>query len=533
MVEPDPRIKPLLGEAFQACQAGQLEAARTLCERILEISPDEADALELLGVVLSQSGELPHAVDLLSRAVLLQPANPAFHSNLGKALMAAGRSSESVSHYYRAVELQPNHGSAQYDLGSALLHDEQPDAAVPTFQQALRLMPEDPAALNNLGNALRQLGQSGAAVDCYRRALKQKPGLTEAHVNLGLALQESGIFDEAGSCLERAIAMAPGDEDAHLNYAVCCLLQGRYDPGWKEYEWRWRLPKKQQRPFARPTWDGSPLAGRNILVYAEQGIGDEIMFASCLPDLLATAGQVVLECEPRLEPLFSRSFPQARVHGGFQNESAQWLESHDGIDLQVACGSLPRRFRARAEDFPRHSGYLTADKRAVEKWRHRYDALGKGLKVGLSWRGGGNALSRMKRTVDLAAWGAILSQQGAVFINVQYGDALDEIAAIKEHSGVIVNNFPDADPLKDMDDFAAQLSALDLVITIDNSTAHLAGALGVPVWVLLHRVPDWRWMMERSDSPWYPEASLIRQSQDEAWDSVIQVTADRLRTLMA
>jgi tetratricopeptide (TPR) repeat protein len=353
--------------------------------------------------------------------------------------------------------------------------------------------------------------------------------MAEAVVNLGLALQEYGDTEQAAACLERALELAPDDVDAHVNYAVCCLQQGRFVPGWAEYEWRWRRPHKLKRPFKLPVWDGSALAGRSILVYAEQGIGDEIMFSSCIPDLCALADRVVLECEPRLAPLFSRSFPDVVVHGGYQNEPAAWLAASGGADVQLACGSLPQILRPDEAGFPGHAAYLVPDDLLVQKWRGRYAGLGDGLKVGLTWKGGGNELNRLRRSIDLVDWAPLLSFEGVEFINIQYGDCHEEIQDIQKSSGITVHDWPDADPLRNLDDFAAQLSALDLVIAIDNSTAHLAGALGVPAWVLLSRVADWRWMLEREDSPWYPGVSLIRQTRDDDWDCVIKTASIKLR----
>jgi ADP-heptose:LPS heptosyltransferase len=277
-----------------------------------------------------------------------------------------------------------------------------------------------------------------------------------------------------------------------------------------------------------PNWDGGPLTGRTILVYGEQGIGDEIMFASCLPDLLAQADRVIVAAEARLIPLFQRSFPRVNViHRALIREPHR-LESLGPIDFQIAAGSVPRYTRRRLEDFPARSHYLFAAAEACVAWEERLAGLGPGRSVGISWHGGKEPRAVRDRSVSLEGWAGLFQVPGVHFINCQYGDVAAELETARQQLGVTIHHWPEIDPLKNMDDFAALISALDLVISVDNSTVHLAGALGVPCWVALPFVPDWRWLLEREDSPWYSSVRLFRQTQRGRWDDVFEGLAAAL-----
>jgi hypothetical protein len=279
-----------------------------------------------------------------------------------------------------------------------------------------------------------------------------------------------------------------------------------------------------------PCWNGEPLDGKNVLVCAEQGIGDQIMFASCLPDLISRINHCVVECESRLVPLFERSFPGTSAiprHGGNQLERTAVLST---LDVHVPLGSLPRYFRRDIRAFTAHDGFLKVDHDRRDNWRERFASVGEGLRIGVSWRGGSKGKEARQRSTLLSQWWEICSVTGTHFINVQYGDCRAELATA-EQQGIKIHHYEESDPLKDMDDFAALLQALDLVISVDNATVHMAGALGVPVWTLLPYVADWRWLRDRSDSPWYPSMRLFRQPTLGDWNNVFVKAAKELRQL--
>jgi hypothetical protein len=254
------------------------------------------------------------------------------------------------------------------------------------------------------------------------------------------------------------------------------------------------------------------------------------MFASCFQEVIEQASVCTVECDKRLLPLFSRSFPEA-VFIERVKETDDNLSHLPQTDLVIPLGSLPKFLRTDLNAFPRRS-YLIPDAAKVEIWRNRLKTLGDGLKVGVSWRGGAAPKVKRRRSIKLEQWKKLFSLSGLHFINLQYGDCKDELKEIKETFGITIHNWEDADPLKDLDDFAAQIAALDLIISVDNSTVHMGGALGKPVWVLLPYVPDWRWMLNREDSPWYPTIKLFRQPSCGDWDPVIDKIKDDLLTLL-
>jgi hypothetical protein len=300
----------------------------------------------------------------------------------------------------------------------------------------------------------------------------------------------------------------------------------------KEYEWRLRTDNflSEQRNFSEPGWDGSSLQGKTLFIYAEQGVGDEIMFASCFPDIINKVGLCIIECDKRLIPIFSRSFPKAVFSERGKNTVA-YSSQLSQIDIVLPLGSLPKFLRTDFNAFPQE-GYLIPDADKVRDWRNRLETLREGFSIGISWRGSTKPSVSRKRSIMLEQWAALFSLSGVNLINLQYGDCEDELKEIKEKLGITIHDWEDADPLKDLDNFAAQIAALDLIISVDNATVHMAGALGVPVWTLLPFVPDWRWMLNREDSLWYTTMRLFRQPSPGDWESVIAKVKDELLKLL-
>jgi Flp pilus assembly protein TadD len=525
-------LKSLLASARRFYQDGLFDKAEAACRRALRLEPRHPEAIGLLGVLLAQQGNLDAALDLLSRAVAVEPTNAALHQNLAKALFASGRDEEGIEHYAIAATRDPACGPVHYDLGTALLRKDRFEEAEECFRRALQLMPDFVPALNNLGSTFCRLYRRDEAISCYLRALELEPRLVEARVSLGICLRELGRLEDAIVHFRRVLALDPAHAEAHVNLAFCHLLRQDFATGWQEYEWRQGMPCARHPGLDLQCWGGGDLSGRAILVCAEQGIGDELMFASCLPELGIMAGRVVLECDPRLAPIFKRSFPDFFVRGSRQDAPFDWLHEAGPVDAQVMTGSLPRHLRPTLARFLRHTGYLVADPSATSRWRERFATLGDTLKVGIAWRGGGTPFGAAARSIALDGWAPILSVEGASFINLQHGECADEIEENRSRTGIAIRDWPDSDPLTNLDDFAAKVAALDLVIAVDNSTVHLAGALGVPVWVLLGQVPDWRWSLARDDSPWYPSVRLFRQDKAGGWEKVTQRIAQDLQGMV-
>jgi len=361
-----------------------------------------------------------------------------------------------------------------------------------------------------------------------------QPNLADACSNLGLLLTEQRRLDEAAETLEQALTIDPDHVEARFYRGVLRLLSADFARGWPDYACRWqRETTRTPRPNL-PIWSGAPLHTDRLLVSAEQGVGDQILFASCLPDVLRRVSRCLIECDPRLVPLFSRSFPTADVIPEPSRGQRRQVPVLDEIDWAVALGDLPGLFRPSVESFPRHSGYLIPDAAACRCWRSRMAETGTGPKIGISWRGGTDPEDHQRRSTALAEWSMLFAKvPEAVFVNLQYGETTEEVAEVQCEYDVQLYESPQADSLENLDQFAALLASLDLVISVDNTTAHLAGALGVQVWTLLPFTSEWRWLTDRDDSPWYPRMRLFRQSAPGNWDEVFTQACQELRTLFA
>ena len=478
--------------AIQRHQAGDMAAAEALYSKVLSVEATHAGALHNLGLVRMSRGDIPGALALLGAAVEQRPAEPTFQFNLGLAHQSSGDTAGAAAAYRKAVAANPAYRKAWENLGVVLQDMEQLDEAIAAYRRALELDPASLLARQNLGNALRSLGRLEEAEAEYGVVLDQQPLQAEAAAQLGATR----------------------------------LMQGNF-AGWDGYEWRYwsgeSLSGSPPWPLPLPKWDGSDLAGRTIHLYGEQGIGDEIMFASCVSDVARGAAKVKLWCEPRLAPLFARSFPDVEVFGKPRGGLAPLLGSEDNNALRCSLASLPRFLRRAGRDFP-GTPYLAADGAVQARWRDRFAALGGRRVIGLSWRGGGAARAREARSIALARLAPLFAIDGLRIVDLQYADHREEIERFNSGAANPLVRFDDIDPLRDMDGFAAAVAALDAVVCVDNSTAHLAGALGVPTLLLLPFQADWRWERGREDTNWYSALHLLWQDQPgaDAWTGVVR-----------
>lgn len=496
-----------------------LDGAVTNLLRAVENNPKFAEAYNILGNVLTEQDKLDAAVACYQQALQIKPDYVEAYYNLGNVFTMQEKFHEAVTCYCQVLVQKPDFAEAYCKLGYASLKLERIDEAAKSYQQALAIKPDTVEAYNGLGNVLREGGKPGEALEMYQKALAIKPDFAEVHYNISNAFFDQGRLDEAIESCQKALIIKPDIAEAHWNMALALLNKGNFAQGWRKYEWRFLKRGASPPPFPSPRWDGSSLKGKTLFVFAEQGIGDEIMFASCLQEVINAADLCIVECDKRLVPLFSRSFPKAKVIGRIGTDDFSSTELPPA-DIKVAVGSLPIFLRPDFASFPQREVYLFADTRKVERWNKQYKSLGEGLKVGISWRGG-KGYVRTIRSTTLDKWKGLLSIPGVHFINLQYGDVTAELQEVKEKLELTIHHWEEADPLKDLDGFAAKISALDMVISVDNSTVHLAGALGVPVWTLLPFACDWRWMQEFEDTPWYPTMCLFRQKKYGDWDEVI------------
>jgi tetratricopeptide (TPR) repeat protein len=502
-----------IGEALvyaDRCRGeGRLMEAAAVCRQILQARPDLPEAEHLLGVIAHQNGKLSEAIEHVQRATKLAPQVALFHANLGEMYRLAGRPKLAVEEARRAIAIEPNMPAALSNLGVALYELKDYEEAAGAQRKAIAANPNFAEAHSNLGNALHALKRFDEAVAAYRRAIALNPNYADAWANLGTTLHHSGSFDEGISALRRAIALAPHHANAHSGLGILLLMRGELGEGWDEYEWRLRSTERKGPRFPEIPWQGESLAGKHIYVQAEQGFGDSLQFARYIPLLTARAGSVTLRVHQQLVTLLRESLPGITVLGD-RGDPAPY--QCDAVLL-----SLPRLLKTRLETIPAQMPCLRAPAEAAQRWTAKLSTMS-GLKVGLVWAGNPEHVNNHRRSLDLKLLAPLFAVPGTSFASLQVGPRSADLKKLKGSSIKI------DDPSGAFSDFVesgAAVSALDLVITVDTSMAHLAAGLGKPVWVLLPWVTDWRWMLNRDDNPWYPTMRLFRQSRGENWDDVI------------
>ena len=490
------------------CQdLGQRERAIAYFERALRLSPNAIELHNNLGSALHESGRLDEAIACYRKALALRPDASETLENLAGALRAQGQLDAAQACYERSLALRPNRIESHIGLGVVLRDRGRPKEAVAEYELALALAPDNTETLNNLGVALVDLGRLGEAVAHYERALALQPNRAETHNNLGIALQRQSRYAEALACYGRALALKPDYAEAHFNCAYALLLTGELDQGWREYEWRFTVAR-YDRGFDRPLWSGEPLVGQSILIHAEQGFGDTLQFIRYVPAVAQRGGKVLLEMP---EPLVHL----ARTVAGVSEIIAAGAPL-PAFDYHCPLLSLPRVFETNLATIPDVVPYLSVPAEVSAAWADRITTA-PGLKVGVVWAGttvGAINLRLLQPLWDVA---------GISWFSLQVDNGSADISSL---DGVTIADL--APWLTDFAETAAAVCHLDLVITVDTSVAHLAGALGRPTWLLLPTQPDWRWLLEREDSPWYPTARLFRQRQAGDWSGTAREVAAAL-----
>jgi Flp pilus assembly protein TadD len=430
--------------------------------------------------------------------------------NLGLMFQEMGRVEEAIACYRQAVGSRPDFAMAWGNLGVACRDAGRIQEALDCFHQALRLRPGAPDVLNNLGNALRDQLDQGQAIACFQEALRQSPADAEIHLNLGNAWRENGDPAEAAKSLGRAIQLRPDFAEAHWDLAFALLLQGDFLRGFEEYEWRWRKPRFAPRHFAFPAWRGEDPRGRTLLVYAEQGAGDAIQFVRLVTALAAHGARVALECPSSLVALFESVEGACRVIARG--------ESLAGFDWHVPLLSLPHLLRVTLDTVPAKTPYLRPPGGREARLPAPPGSQTGQRKVGLVWRGHPEHKNDRHRSIPAELLEPLLGVPGVAFYSLQVGVSPGEPLL-----GPPLDKLIDLSPMiHDFGDTAVLMNHLDLVISVDTSTVHLAGALGQPAWLLLPCAPDWRWLLGRNDSPWYPTLRLFRQPRPGDWPSVVR-----------
>ncbi len=467
----------LLERALAAEEQGQRLQAEMLYLHVLEQSPEHAAAHTLLGALKLERGEAAEALAHFERAFRAEPANADILHNRGAALRELGRNEEAAA----------------------------------SFGKALALTPDDPETLSDLGMSLRALDREEDALECFERALRCRPDLVQALTNRGNALLALGRLDAAIASHRSALALDERNADVRMNLAVAELAAGDWLSGWRNYASR--LGAKpfagRYRMHAQPLWQGeAALSGRTILLHAEQGFGDTIMFARYAPLVAARGARVVLEVQPRLKRLFEGI-------GGVA-ELAATGDALPAYDLQCPLPGLPLAFGTMPETVPASVPYLAAPADSAVKWQHKLAALRR-PRVGIAWSGSAAYGKDRTRSIRLDELRPLLAVPARQFVSLQKEVSLEDAAALAAWG--VVQTGPEQE---DFCDAAGLIAQMDLVISVDTAVAHLAGAMGKPVWLLLSASPDWRWMRERADTPWYPSTRLFRQRQRASgWNETV------------
>ncbi len=513
--------------------AGDFEKAKRLCDDVLTLEPNEPVVLSLLAKIHEQEGNWAEAIGLLKQAISTESESVDLIEltiSLGDCYSSLGNRQLSIECFQSVLEVEPKHLVATHNLARELHFLDQVDEAEKYYLQTLEIDPNCASALNNLGVIYQSQAKFEKAKQCAEKAYQLQPSLADVHNNLANIYECLGDDSRCREMFEQAIALRPDYPEAQHSRAQLDLREGNFALGWDRYQWRHKKKDHDHRYFAHQIWKGEPLDTKRLLVYSEQGVGDLIMFATCLPDMLQRVKHVTIEVDSRLVSLFQRSFPEADVIARATVQTSEPM-TIAGVDLQTSLADLPRYFRNSEHDFPRQQQILVPEPTACEIWKRRYDTLGEGLKVGISWFGGKNLELQTRRSIPLEKWESILKMPNVHFINLQYGDSAELLRNVKQKYGVTIHDWEESDPLKDLDDFTAQLAELDLVISIDNATVHFAGGVGVPTWCLLNKLPDWRWMLEREQSQWYRSCKLLRQQTQGDWSSVLAKVKTDLQTL--
>ncbi|MEG4067956.1 tetratricopeptide repeat protein [Microcoleus sp. Pol11C2] len=497
-------VEAHLNKANVLLDVREYQRAIASYEQVIKIQPNSALAYNNLGWVKQQLGEIDAAILYYKTALQLDPNLSETAHNLGHLFKQKNQLNEAITYYVHALKINPNLIYSLMGLGTVLQQQGKFAEAFNCYQQAVKLEPTNPEAHNNVGAFYHEQGNVKAAISYYRQALNLKPDFVEAINNLGHALVDLGEFQEAFSCHSRALELQPDNATAHLEFALTLLLFGDFQRGFAEYEWRWRTPQLQPRQFKQPVWDGSNLQGKTILLHVEQGFGDSIQFIRYAPILRSRGAKVMVACYPELMRLFA-------TVAGIEYLSVS-LEGLPEFDVHAPLMSLPRIVGTTLETIPANVPYLAPP--AECKFALSSDAK---LKVGIVWAGNQKRRKDNQRSCSLSDFIRFLDVPGIAFYSLQKNLSQSDRTLLHQHL------VPDLTPhLNDFADTASAISQLDLVISVDTAVAHLAGALGKPVWVLLSFAPDWRWLLDREDNPWYPTARLFRQSQPESWQELFE-----------
>ena len=486
------QIDNLLQKGSRHHQQGNFSDAQALYEQILVIYPDHFDALQLLGVLFAQIKKYSQAVEFLSKALEIKPDHVKSHSNLGIALKELKRFDEALASYNQAIKIEPDYVDAHC----------------------------------NLGNILQELKRFDEALASFNQAIKIKSDYAEAYYNRGTVFQELNYLDEALASFNQAIKIKPDYAEAHWNSSLCNLKKGNFKSGWEGYEWRWASSECNSKQLESNSlaWDYKK-TDKRLLVWSEQGVGDHIFFGSLLSELSENIPNLLVQIDKRLIIIFSRSFPKIK----FYSKDIKVPESD--YDIQVPIGSLGRYLRNSEKHFVRSKNkFLISDQKRTQAIRHELSSSKK-LICGISWDSKNSKLGAGK-SLPLERLATIFNPETISLVNLQYGDVKEDIELLKSKTNIELIQYSSIDNFNDLDGLSSLIDACDFIVSISNVTIHLSSALGKESYLLLSHNADWRWMLDRRDSPWYPSVNLYRQKKIGYWDDTLDAVRCDLDKLL-
>ncbi len=551
----DPQAYNNLGVALKS--AGRLEEAVAAYDKALTLNAGYAEASGNLAAVLYLLKRYSESIEQARKALALNPNLPEAHLSIGNSLRAEGRIEEALPSIDRAIALQPNRSAGYISAGSGLMDGGYHERAIPHFERAIALepdavalrfklasclyltaryeqaetvakaafsrLPSEPGAEDEvaIGSFLLEADRHEQAIAHLEKALQLNPGSATAHLGYGRALETAGRYEEALQHLDRALALEPRSDMVRFNKGLLSLSIGKFRDGWELLEMRFAegVLAATPRPHNAPRWDGKKLAG-TLAIWGEQGLGDQLLYGTMIPDAMKNAGGIILEVEPRLVSLFARSFPDAEVRSLTGDISAIHPDAH------TPAGGLGAFYRQAMPDFPSRA-YLVADQdRAVQLKSRLYPNK---TVIGVSWRSTNKKIG-IHKTAELRNFSSLFTRPDVQLVDLQYGDTSAEREAIRQEFGVEILHLDEIDNMNDIDGLAALINACDAVLTVSNTTAHIAGALGRPVWILVPQAQGrlWYWFREGKKSPWYPEAQLVRQQGGQSWGELVASAAPEI-----
>jgi tetratricopeptide (TPR) repeat protein len=557
------KIAKALSQAVLSYRAGRWDEAERLCRQLLGLAPGHVQGLHLLGTLQLQTGRPAEAIVPLSRALTERPEDAALHNLLGTcylqlerheeavasfdialglkpdfaearcalgvALAGLRRDEDAIAAFVRALALNPDMVQAHYNLAGLFAARRQAVDAIAHYREVLRLEPGNVDAHHELGREYSGLGQADDAVRHFREAVRLQPGFSEARRKIGVTLAMAQRWEEALAEFENTLRLEPDTVEAHYNLGSALLLNGRLQEGWEQFEWRWRLDGMSPylRNFPQRQWGGEPLAGRSLILHDEQGFGDTLQFCRYAPLVAQGCGRLYLEVHVELVRLLRQSLASDRLEILPRSPDFPGINGLPACDYHSPLLSLPRVLRTGFETIPAEIPYLRADPEAVRRWSERLAFLPR-PRVGLIWAGRPTHAEDSLRSITLAQLAPLARIPGVSFLSLQKGEVTAQLDA--PPPGMVIRDY--TAELPDFADTAAFLGSVDLVITVDTAMAHLAGGLGKRVWLLNRCLPDWRWLLDREDSPWYPTMRQFRQTRPGDWDGVIARVAQALEAFV-